>query len=690
MKTVIKTTFVWALVAVALLAVALLCVSLLAPALEAGEPFVELTYAVEINGTVCGYADLAGVMIDEGRVPYMEFDQKIFVMSTILGATVNTNMEMTFHVDPETKELMWFKSSIDQADFKLEAEVTVDGDTARCWSSLTGKTCAVPFTDDVIREGPLHAYHIKRDFIDGDATEKTYNIFSLQEFKVEETTVTRVGAETVELNGQQYETIIVEVFNHPSGLRLKSWVEVEEGTTVKLEVGNKRIIYLADPSIKKTIELVNLDEQIVTKTNVAISDVQGISYMKIKARIKPTGLVVAAEDLSVPGQSFTGTVAENLIEGTFEIEHPRYDGAGAPPFPPDFGGDEAIAPYVDAATLIESDDPVLAARAREITEGSADSWEAACRLSEWVAKNIGYAIPGGGNPRNVYDLRAGECGGHSFLLASFCRAVDIPARVVWGCMYMSSFGGAFGQHAWNEIYMGDAGWITVDATAMEIDYVDSGHIRVGEYQSLSTAVNTEKMEILDHRVASNVSIEDAAAAFEKYNPYVGEYKHEHGGDPFMVLVDNGALAVDIPDNVVVSFNDPDENGVWTCKMSNAVYCTFEKNRKGKVEEMVLHEVAQMPRRSDPEAIDDKVPADMRPLLGGYYFAALQGEFLIEWNGRHLTLLDPSDKKKTVLKDSDTAGTWIDRNERFSISFEKRDDGTVATMRLDSANRFEKK
>ena len=29
----------------------------------------------------------------------------------------------------------------------------------------------------------------------------------------------------------------------------------------------------------------------------------------------------------------------------------------------------------------------------------------------------------------------------------------------------------------NEIYMGKAGWIPVDATTNEIDYIDPGHIR---------------------------------------------------------------------------------------------------------------------------------------------------------------------------------------------------------------------
>jgi transglutaminase-like putative cysteine protease len=162
-------------------------------------------------------------------------------------------------------------------------------------------------------------------------------------------------------------------------------------------------------------------------------------------------------------------------------------------------------------------------KALEITAGSRDSWEAACRLCRWVAQNISYAIPGGGTARKTYDLQAGECGAHAMLLAAFCRSVGIPARVVWGCMYVPNYGGVFGQHGWNEIYMGPAEWIPVDATASEIDYVDSGHIRIGVYQSPVTALNPRKMQVLDYRAggARMRPIREQVAA--QPEPYVGEY-----------------------------------------------------------------------------------------------------------------------------------------------------------------------
>ena len=158
-----------------------------------------------------------------------------------------------------------------------------------------------------------------------------------------------------------------------------------------------------------------------------------------------------------------------------------------------------MKPFLEPSELIQSADPVLAEKAREITRGSKDSWEAARRIALWVSENIKGAIPGGGTAKGVYDTRSGECGGYGNLTAAFCRAVGIPARVVWGCLYATSGGGVFGQHGWTEIYMGEAGWIPIDTTRRQIDYCDSGHIRIGVHQSTATALNARKIEILDYR-----------------------------------------------------------------------------------------------------------------------------------------------------------------------------------------------
>ena len=157
------------------------------------------------------------------------------------------------------------------------------------------------------------------------------------------------------------------------------------------------------------IEMVNYDENISAKTNVSITDVKSITYMKVKAVIEPTGTWLTPQNLNIPGQRFEGTVKENLIEGVFEIEHVHYDGMDAPPYPPGFRGDESLKAYLDPQQLIESDDPVLVEKAKELAEGSSDAWEAAGRLSQWVADNIDYAIPGGGSARRTCAKARASC-----------------------------------------------------------------------------------------------------------------------------------------------------------------------------------------------------------------------------------------------------------------------------------------
>ncbi len=324
--------------------IALTCVALFlaAPTAIATDAPAELTYAIEINEVICGYADVSSWEETVNGTKFLKIKQNMFMMLTVLGAEVNTRVDVSFDVDPETERFVRMISHIDQGDIKIDAEITVDGDTAHCYSSLTGRTAHVFIPDGTIMDNSVYSYHLIRDFVEGGATEKTYNVFNAQDFSIQENTCKRAGSETLELAGKQYETIIIDTMNSATGMPIRSWIDVASGIGVKVRILDNRLIYLADPSVKKQIELVNFDENIATKTNESISDVSGINYMKVRAKIKPAGLWLESEDLSVPGQKFEGTVTDNLIEGKFEIEHPRCDGADAPSYPPDYSKDKDL------------------------------------------------------------------------------------------------------------------------------------------------------------------------------------------------------------------------------------------------------------------------------------------------------------------------------------------------------------
>ena len=205
------------------------------------------------------------------------------------------------------------------------------------------------------------------------------------------------------------------------------------------------------------------------------------------------------EDLSVKGQTFTGSIENGKMAGIFEIKRENYAGKNAASFPFDEANYTDLEVYLNASSSIESDESVLIELSRRITSGSKDVWEASHRLAKWVADTIDGAILSG-TALQTFNRKKGDCGSQSFLMAALCRASGIPARVAYGPMYTREYDGSFGSHGWNEIFMGKAVWISIYVTLDETDYIDAGHIRLGIIDGFHTVLNYNNIEILDFEI----------------------------------------------------------------------------------------------------------------------------------------------------------------------------------------------
>jgi hypothetical protein len=643
-------------------------------------------FGIEYDGTICGYAEITVSNEEMDGLPYTLLKHEVVMKRAALGSEFTTKLDLTYHIDPKSGQFTYHDSHVDAGDVQLDSKVVVENGRATFTSTLDAEETVIELSEGVILENTLFFPHIVRDLAAEGMEKATYDFLEVREWDIQKTTCTKVGVETLELAGKTFDTLIVDRMSQATGVKVRVWIDIETGIVVRTKLSNGMISTLADPSVKKRIQLVNIDSTILTKTNVKIADIHGITYMKVKAVMEPSGLRITAEDLNVPGQSFVGTVKDNLVEGVFEIAHPHYDGTNAPGLPPRID-DDSLQAFIEPEEFIESDDPVLIRKAQMITAGSKDSWEAAVRLSQWVADNIAYEIPGGMTARKTYDLRKGECGAHSILLAAFCRSLGIPARVVWGCMYIPNMGGAFGQHAWSEIWMGEAGWIPVDSTAYEVDFADSGHIRVGILGSMTTAINTRHMEILDHRVGSG-QVEDVDTAQSgKYEDYVGDYLAE-GTLTIPALVRNGNLCVDIRGQIL-PMKDQDDKGRWYCQLTSRLYFTFTRDEKGAVDKMTIHEIIQMNRKSDPGEIPEGVPPEIVPCLGGYYFPQARAEFTVLWDDDRLTIHNPLEKKNVHFDPPDAEGWRLDEYGKHSITFEMDDEGKPIALLLNKASSCER-
>ena len=448
------------------------------------------------------------------------------------------------------------------------------------------------------------------------------------------------------------------------------WLDNNSSSPVKIEVAG-RLIYLADNSVKKRIQTANLDNELFAKVDKTISNVPDISYMKVEATIQSGGEWLTPEFLNFPGQKFEGTVTNNLVEGVFENEPVRYRGENAPAFPFECN-DESLQKYLEPERLIESDHPVLIKEAKKITEGSDDSWEAIVKLSRWVSENIHGAVPGGTSAINTYNTREGECGSHSRLLTAFCRAVGIPARLSTGCMYSPYLGGSFGQHAWTEVYMGETGWVAVDATADEFDFVDAGHIRLGEASSF----NPKKMKILEFRLGNGEISEQIP---EEWKKYMGKYFFEEKTSTFEILYQEGSLAVDIPGSQILALNPPDENGILFPKLTRSINFSFDEDLYGNIRKLKLQQVFLLQKKSVLESIDENVPKEIRPLLGVYLFPQPQSEFEVFYENGVLAFNNTLANQVIKLPQHAESGLWIDESGLKEVEFVKNEEGNVIRM-----------
>jgi hypothetical protein len=453
-------------------------------------------YAVEINGTLCGYSEVSETPVHaEGRQLIVQ-ENSTRISMNLMDRRIETYLSMTTLVDSATLRPVSNEVKVDQGNVHIHSQMNVSDTLVRFFDIKEDKESSLVVPGEVIIENILYYPYLVRDFSNTGLTEKTYEFLDERERKISKKTVTYEGMDTLFLAGADHICMhFTEVGNN--GVVSKSWIDPKTGLQLRNDIpGGGRNIYLADYRVKEMISTIDIDNVLFYTVGRVIPEFKKMIYMKVEVEINTVGDSLSKESLNIQGQRFEGIVENNLVIGTFELEPVRYDGKNAPGFPYDYNVPEEMNKYLEPEFLIESDDIEIVHFAKQVTKDETDSWAAAVKLSQWVSDNVSGAIPGGGSAKGTMEMRQAECGGHSRLLTAMCRAAGIPARFVMGGMYVPDNGGFFGQHAWVEVYMGEAGWIPVDATIDEVDYIDAGHIRLGE----KSTFHPKRMEIVEYRL----------------------------------------------------------------------------------------------------------------------------------------------------------------------------------------------
>lgn len=456
----------------------------------------KLFMGIELNNVLCGYSEILLKEAPEDRNSCLQIDQQTYISFKALGKDITQKQVFSYKINQETGNFIFHDSYMEQGEHKMSATMEVDGDSIIMSASSEEGSQKVFLPDDAILPNIVFYPFLKKDFGIDNSEAKTYNMFDVRSGKIREIKYTNAGREHIKLNNKEYDAVIASESDPESGLITKYWIDIESGLRLKMESQNNIKMYLADMSVVSKVKTGSWDDILFIRTNEKINNIRKISSIKVKANLEAIP-ASSSEDLNVPGQNFKGDISGNVINGVFEVSHDRYRGDHAPSFGTGRKYSQGISSFLVAEEMIESDHPELISLSLKITEGSSDCWEATCRLGTWVAENIDGSIHGG-SALETFERGNGACGSQSLLMAALCRAVGIPARVVWGCLYTPEYGGSFGHHGWSEVYMGEAGWVPIDVTIHETDYVDSGHIRLGILKTKVTVINFKEMTILDY------------------------------------------------------------------------------------------------------------------------------------------------------------------------------------------------
>ena len=134
--------------------------------------------------------------------------------------------------------------------------------------------------------------------------------------------------------------------------------------------------------------------------------------------------------------------------------------------------------WLKQTTFVQSDDPRLSAKAKEIVAGEKDTFTISTKLCHWVYENVRTTYSARlSNALEVLEHPEGDCTEHSILFVGLARAAGLPAREVAGLIYVADDKPAFYFHQWAKVWVGK--WIDVDPTFNQ-PLADATHIKLAE------------------------------------------------------------------------------------------------------------------------------------------------------------------------------------------------------------------
>ncbi len=140
--------------------------------------------------------------------------------------------------------------------------------------------------------------------------------------------------------------------------------------------------------------------------------------------------------------------------------------------------DPELLRWTRPTVFVQSEDPRIVEKAKEIIGDEKDPFEASKKICAWVHANMRSTFSARlTNALEVLSSLEGDCTEHSILFIALARAIGIPAREVAGLVYVEGQKPGFYFHQWAKVWVGQ--WVDMDPTFNQ-PLVDVTHIKLAE------------------------------------------------------------------------------------------------------------------------------------------------------------------------------------------------------------------
>jgi tetratricopeptide (TPR) repeat protein len=137
--------------------------------------------------------------------------------------------------------------------------------------------------------------------------------------------------------------------------------------------------------------------------------------------------------------------------------------------------------YLGTSDFIDPSSPTLKKIAAKVK--GKNSVETVKNILAWLQKNVEYKQETASVAKldfksldEILQRGHAECRGYTLLFVALCRAAGVPARPVWGVLFLPK---GFASHNWDEVYVAGIGWVPVDPQKPEtFGWLPLSHVRL--------------------------------------------------------------------------------------------------------------------------------------------------------------------------------------------------------------------